>query len=74
MKPKKIEKTLQLSKQTVANLGRAELNSVKAGGTETLNPSFWPGCHLSDQCQTFCLGNCETWEYPLCQGGTDTCP
>lgn len=74
MKTKKFEKKLQLSKRTIADLHQAELHSVKAGGTETLNPSYWPTCQLSAQCETFCLGNCETHEYPTCPGGTDTCP
>ncbi len=73
MKPKKIEKTLKLSKRTVANLSQTELLSAKAGAGETENPSGRT-CIWSDNCLTFCLGNCLTYEFPTCPGGTDTCP
>lgn len=61
MMNKKSSNKLVLNKKTISNLTRVNLDSLKGGaglGTETLNPSFWPTCHVSAQCVTFCLGNC----------------
>jgi len=70
MKFKKNLRSLKLNKSTIANL---ELNSVK-GGIPTTTESMRLDCPLSEDCLTFDLTNCQTWEFPTCPGGTDTCP
>jgi hypothetical protein len=66
MKPKRLDKKLSIVKKTVADLNHTELHSAKGGATETVNPSGFDYCQLSDGCRTFCLSNCDSYEY-VCQ-------
>jgi hypothetical protein len=52
MKTKKNVKGLSLSKETISNL-----NSIRGG----IPPD------LTNQCITFDLSNCETWEVVICK-------
>lgn len=80
MKTKKIAKKLSLVKSTISNLNQMEQKGARGGEelpTWTQNPSGNPGCRFSDQCETFCLSNCET-NHAYCTACTDltnvTCP
>jgi len=70
MKTKKLNKTLSLSKRTIANLNGNEMKDAK-GGVWT-NSLVWctDNCTLLESCPETCIDKCDT--YSVCPACTDT--
>ncbi len=70
MKPKKIQKRLNLNKSTITNLGDHAMRRANGGYPVNASDSCAPTCPITED-HTGCVGNCytDTCDTCTCGGG-----